>query len=467
MGFLVIIAGLLGGMVGLFFIVNNPFIGLFLFTVMLYVKPGIFGAIFATLHITRLVGALTFVIFLFKSRKSGGIKFFNAVQSKWLIVFGFVMCCSMTTSIWRGNTLGFLTGFLKVFIAYFLVVNLTSTLKRYRALVWAMVLSMVFIGGASIKDYYGGGAAADGGRMFGAFRGALFGDPNDLAMAFIMLVPFLYYDLFLGKGFLRKGMVVGIMGLFFGGIVLTQSRGGLIGMVVMLLFLWLRSKIKLRLAIIGLIVLAIGWQIAPQSYKDRMMSIQTAAETDNAAINRLDAWEAGWNMMTHRAVGVGVGNFGEGFFRYKPDDAIEAPGARQAAHNMFVQIGGETGFPGLIIFLFMLGVTFKALNRVKKNILKEGRGAKGEGREIVLLADATYVSLVGYCASGFFLSQGYNFILYYLIAFSVVLERLSSGYFDKIKAREKELNEKDRDKKEQRKWKSKAASAGLVKEDRG
>ena len=43
--------------------------------------------------------------------------------------------------------------------------------------------------------------------------------------------------------------------------------------------------------------------------------------------------------------------------------------------------------------------------------------------EIRILADATYLSLFGYCAAGMFLSQANNFILYYLIAFSVVLEK--------------------------------------------
>ncbi|HSA30851.1 MAG TPA: O-antigen ligase family protein [Candidatus Omnitrophota bacterium] len=418
-----LIAGLLGVIV-LTAIIQKPFFGLYLFTVMLYIKPAIFGAIFASMRVTLLVGALTFFALFFHSRKNGGLRFFDDVQSKWLVAFGVVMCLSLATSIWKSNTVGFIGNFLKIYIAYFLITNLLDALKRFRAIVWAMVLSMLYIGVTSIKSYYGSGGGD--GRMFGAYSGALFGDPNDMALGFTMLIPFLYFDLFRGRGILRKIIQLGIMGVFFWSIVLTQSRGGTIGLMVMFFVLWLKNKRKVLVAVLGILILSAGWQIAPQSYRDRILSIQTAADDDNAAISRMDAWKAGVNMMKSRVFGVGGGNFGEGFVLYRPSDAVDVQGVRRASHNMFIQVGGETGLPGLIIFLFMLGETFKGLNRTKRGMTEDGGWKIERNKEIVLLADATFVSLVGYCASGFFLSQGYNFVLYYLVAFSVVLEHISN-----------------------------------------
>ena len=138
--------------------------------------------------------------------------------------------------------------------------------------------------------------------------------------------------------------------------------------------LWLKNKRKVLVTVVGIVVLSGIWQVAPQSYRDRILSIQTAADDDNAAISRMDAWKAGQNMMTHRLFGVGGGNFGEGFVLYRPLDAVDAPGTRRAAHNMFIQVGGETGFPGLLIFLLMIGETFKGLNRVKRKMREDGGG---------------------------------------------------------------------------------------------
>ena len=406
----------------------NPFIGLYVFTAFLYVRPGMFSTFLAMTRPNLLLGVLTFLmVFIHKGRK-GGIIFFKAVPSKWFLVLGMVMCLSMATSIWRGNTYAFLVHFFKIYVAYFLIINLVSSLNHYRAIVWSMVMSMVYIGFMSIREYYLSGAALEGGRMFGAYQGALFNDPNDLALGFTILIPFLFFDLFRGKGLWRKMIQIGIIALFLWAIVLTQSRGGLIGLLVMLLMLWFKSKYKVRLAVIGLIILAIGWQMAPQSYRERMMTIQEAGEEDAAVISRMDAWQAGFNMMKDRVFGVGMGNFGEGFVHYRPEGAVDPGGTRRAAHNMFIEIGGETGFSGLFVFVMMIASAFRVLIRIKKrpsSTVPIPPSRLGEMKEIGLLADATFVSLVGYCASGMFLSQAYNFVLYYLIAFAVVLENFT------------------------------------------
>ena len=150
-----------------------------------------------------------------------------------------------------------------------------------------MVASMAYIGLVSIRAHYSLGESLSGERMFGAYSGALFSHPNDMAMGFIMLLPFLYYDLFRGSLILRKAVLLVLIGIFLWGAVLTQSRGGFIGLTVMLFVLWLRSKRKVLLAVLGIIILISGWQVAPQSFKDRMMTIQTAGNDDAAATSRL------------------------------------------------------------------------------------------------------------------------------------------------------------------------------------
>ena len=87
-----------------FLIAFKPLIGLYLFTALLYFKPEIFGSIFSFLHVTRMIGFLTLIAFIFQADKKGGIKYFNDAQSRWLVVLGIVMCLSMSTSIWRSNT---------------------------------------------------------------------------------------------------------------------------------------------------------------------------------------------------------------------------------------------------------------------------------------------------------------------------------------------------------------------------
>lgn len=109
-----------------------------------------------------------------------------------------------------------------------------------------------------------------------------------------------------------------------------------------------------------------------------------------------------------------MGNFGEGFVRYRPEGAVDPAGKRRVAHNVFIQIGGETGVLGLAVFTSLIVLTFKGLSKIS-----------AKSKEIFSFAQATWISLMGFIICAFFLSQAFNWILYYLIAFSVVLMELS------------------------------------------
>ncbi|MBF0522909.1 MAG: O-antigen ligase family protein [Candidatus Omnitrophica bacterium] len=418
MDLLILFFMLLIGLVIIFLIIRNPFIGLYVFTVLLYLRPGIFHPALSSVHLTRLIALVTFILLFFHQEIKEKIVLFEHHLSKLLLFFFGMMCLSVTTSIWISNAVEVVGDFLKVILAYFLIINLATTVRKCRILVWAMILSMVFIVVMSLKDY-------DGGRLFGSFRGALFGDPNDLSLGLIMLIPFLFYGIFVKKGFVRKIVHIAVMGLFLGAFVLTKSRGGLFGIAGMFFAFWLISKQKIVTALAVAIVILVGWNMAPQDYKDRMMSIQAASVDDAAAISRLDAWKAGLNMMKDRVFGVGVGNFGEAFVIYRPEGAIDVPGMRRASHNMFVQVGGEMGIPGLIVFLILIFSTFKTFNKVSK-AAQEMKDTNPAVREIELFAKANIVGLCGYCASGIFLSQAYNWVLYYLVAFAVLLDQFLS-----------------------------------------
>jgi len=435
----------------------NPFIGLIGFTVSLYLKFAAYNPLLYYFHITRLLGIIILIVILVKGRNRK-IHFFDSRQSKWLLMLFSLMIFTIFTSIWRGNTVDFLGDFLKIVIAYFLVVNIVDSPQRLRLIIWTMVLSMLYCVLVSIKAYYASGAIYEGGRMFGGFSGALFGDPNDMAMGMIILIPFLYFDLFGKKGFVLKISEILIIAVFLWGIVLTQSRGGFLGFGVMLACLWLKSKRKVLIFLLGIFVCIGLWQASPQAFKDRMMTIETAKEQDGSAIIRLNAWQAGLNMMTHHLFGVGAGNFREGFVRYRPLCLIDFPWKRRVAHNMFVEVGGEMGFPGLIIFLTLIFSSLKAFYGIKKKIIGNTSLLSDQAHEIIVFSDAGFISLVSYCSAGMFLSQNYNFILYYLIAFSVVLERLATGYFEKLREAETSAPQK----KKEKEWKSKAVSGQLA-----
>jgi O-antigen ligase len=121
---------------------------------------------------------------------------------------------------------------------------------------------------------------------------------------------------------------------------------------------------------------------------------------------------------------VGIGNFGEAFPLYRLNNSLDPPGMRRAAHNMFIQIAGETGPIGLLILLLLIVVTLKSLKITSMNT----RQSKNVTQEIELYSKATSTALIGFLVCGFFLSQAYSWFFYYLVGLSVVLSDLKKKY---------------------------------------
>jgi len=443
----------------------TPFLGFCWFTVMTYLMPHIFSMFLFKIHVTRLLGIVTIGSILLRKDLLREARLFSSRQTRYLMAFYGVMWASLLTSIWKSASVAAAMDFIKILMAFFMVLALVNSVKRLRITIRFMIFSAIFFAVTSIQAYYQSGG---GGRMYTPFYGTAFTDPNDLAMCFVFMLPFLFMGLFRKANFFLKTFNLAVIALFLWGIVLTQSRGGLLGLCAMFFVLFLRSKKKVLLSVLIIMALIGGWRLAPQEYRDRMLSIKTASQEDEAATSRLDAWKASVQMMTHRPFGVGAGNFGEGFVLYRPGGSTLHSGMRLVAHNMFLHIGGETGAPGMLLFLLFIGSGFSALTRVRKRMISV---QTPEGHEISLLSDALYISLFGFCAAGMFLSQAYNFALYYLIAFSVVLERIAGEQELQVKTQGRKDIKTQKSLKagtgrESRRWKSRAVSGNLEKENR-
>lgn len=402
-------------------IFKSPFFGLGLFTAFLYLRPGDFIPASAALHITRIIAVLTLLALLYKRglEKKGSI-FINSPQIYLLNALTIIMLFSATTSIWKGNSLNQFISFLKIYTSFILIINLVKSEKRLMNIIWIMILSGLTIGIIAIVNYLTG-VNLVASRVKG-FTGGMFQNPNDLALCFVMLIPYAYFLFLKDRKFLAKATGGLSFIIFLLGAIFTKSRGGAIGLfgVIILLFLKSRSKIK---AIVGVaLFIFLFFSFAPAEYIERIKNIPTANKEDENTISRLDAWKAGIAMMKNRPLGVGLGNFGEGFVKYRPPDAIDFPGTRRAAHNVFIQVGAEIGFIGLLVFILLILSAMKSLSRSKRILIKlKDRDAN----YMAYLADATLVSFMGFLICAFFLSQAFNWFLYYFIAFSVVLDEFA------------------------------------------
>jgi O-antigen ligase len=128
--------------------------------------------------------------------------------------------------------------------------------------------------------------------------------------------------------------------------------------------------------------------------------------TDESALGRLYAWQAGFNMAVARPLtGVGFNNFVSEFLSFAP---IQIPRGF-TAHSIWFLVLGETGFPGLLVFIALILRCFSACRRNLQALASAQAPPVLQSTARALLA-----GLAGFCVSGSFLSHAYTWPLYVL-----------------------------------------------------
>ena len=136
---------------------------------------------------------------------------------------------------------------------------------------------------------------------------------------------------------------------------------------------------------------------------------------------RMSVWKRGIGyMLDHPITGLGAGAFpaAEGTISPRAERQAYGMGLKwSAAHNSFLQIGAEMGFPGLAVFLALLIAGLAAARQAVRLGLSIG------DKRAAAMGDALAASIVGFMVSGFFLSEAYHAYIYLVIGMAAGLQR--------------------------------------------
>jgi probable O-glycosylation ligase (exosortase A-associated) len=292
--------------------------------------------------------------------------------------------------------------FWKIILVALITPCLVYNAKRLRIMFWVIALSIGFYG---VKTALHGVTVNRG-------PGGMLQDNNDFSCAMVMALPFLYY---LGKTERRKIHRVGFLiavPLTMVSVALTDSRGGFLALTASIGVLVMQSKQKaLALAMTPLIIVTF-FLVVPDRYIERIKTIREP--TDASAQGRLKAWKTGFNMvLANPLTGVGYRNFQLAYRKYNEDPSETV----RVAHNSYVQLMAESGFPALFLFLGMIGVTLYKGRRLQKRLRKVP-----QLRWIVLYSMAVEASLVGYVVAATFLNRAHFDLLYHIVGLTIALD---------------------------------------------
>ena len=364
-----------------------------LYVVLTIIRPQDYLPGLENVPVLPVVLLLAFASWLFSNTKT-----FAAPQFLILPAFLLILMISEVTNGWTGGAIDELARFGPVVIAFFVFGAACNTQKRVRVamgvfVACAAVLALHGVEQSQLGTGWTGIPLSEGGRI--QYVG-IFNDPNDLGLLFAACLPM---AVFLGRrgGGMMRPVWLGSVLLLLYGIVLTNSRGALLAVLIIGgCYVWYRRGI-VTAGILGVIGLT-----AMKLVSSRMDELDAGEES---AAGRVDAWYAGLEMFRDNpAFGVGAGNFTE----YN----------ELTAHNSFVLVLAETGFVGFVTWLAFVGYGFWMMLTIIRHVRVPGNDPKVEAEWAMekQMALTLLLSLCGLFAAAFFLSRSYMVVLYLIAA---------------------------------------------------
>lgn len=382
-----------------------------LFFVLEYVRPGNYVPALNALHLNSIVPLGAFAGTVLTRGQTVGRAVIGTINTR--IVAGLLLLVALSlviADVKQYVTTAFMT-LLGYAFAYWMLVSELDSVKRIKGVMVVLLLVHLVIAALNPVLFL------DPEARHYIMSGSFLGDGNDFALSINIVAPFCLLLLLDSKRVIGKVVWAGALLALAALVIMTKSRGGSIGLILMALCYWWTSDKKVQTAVTVVACLAVLLPFAPQSYFERMNMINTE---ESSAAARITAWGAAVRMAADNPLfGVGAGHFPVKYgLEYHPADAI--PG-EMTAHSLYFLALGELGVPGATLVLSFIWLNIRD-NRRLANTLRQQPGREGDQR---LLFSMT-ASLVGFATSAAFLSCLYYPHIYILAGLMTATRRVLS-----------------------------------------
>ncbi|WP_445766389.1 putative O-glycosylation ligase, exosortase A system-associated [Rheinheimera sp.] len=406
----------------IYFTFKRPFIGVCSWVWIAMMAPTSWAFGFSTqLRLNLTIVIITFLAFVFaeknKQFRIGTLGRLILLFCIWTLISSIAHITFNSDDVWRR-----FSDFLKVVALFYFATLLLKRKVHLDTFIWSLVLSVSAYAAMEAFKFIlsGGGHEVTG-------RAGVIADRNDFAVALNMCIPLMVYLISVTKHkYLRYGLIVLIL-LNVVSIIGTYSRGGFIGLSILAIAFWWRSRYKLPLALLFMLLIPIGYSLAPAEWKERQSTVATAATEDASFIGRLWAWKISTlialdNPMTGGGFRAVIDQLVWNQYAGQTPDfgpiatpPIPITEPAKAAHNIYFQVLGDHGFVGLFIFLAILLYAYRQNNVMTKRMRKAEVGWAST------LCSSLNLSIIAYCITGANVSLAYFDLSFAIFAIVNVL----------------------------------------------
>ena len=353
---------------------------------------GAFASGPAGISVTKLAGGLCIAAFLFALVKDRRPIVFERGQA---LVLGLLGIALLSTA-WAEQSSAAITTttrYASFAAIYVIITQFGADRVLQRRIAWTLTITCSIAAALGLNEYLNGSAQ---------LATLKYAQQNDFAFILATSLPFMFF--LLGRRRLLRPVLLGAIGLVSAAILLSLSRGALVGLAAGFVLFVLTDRRRLQVTLTAGAVAAVGTLFVihsnPQRFHESLVLKQQIAQQNVST--RFGAWSAAARLATdHPLLGVGPGNFQ---FHY---NALTGQPlgtfTLTVAHNALLDVGAELGLVAMCLLGLYLLLAFFRLTAA----IQRGYGDEGFVRTL-------RISLTIAIVSAMFLSEQY-FLPFWLI----------------------------------------------------
>lgn len=357
------------------------------------------------LHLAKIVGGfalLAFVMSLSKIKK--GLPKITTLLVLLTVQMGLA---SLFSPVWKGGAFQTTLGFAKVVLIILVMAVAVTSLPRLRRLIFVQSACVVVVAVISIRE-----SRIVAGRLQGILNG-IYQNPNDLALAIVLTLPFCLVFLLNERSMLRKaGWCVASLLMIYA-LLRTGSRAGLLALIVAAgLCVWefgirgRRPPLLLLTVVACGFIFAVAGQRVIQRFSNTTQDEGNGAAYESAQLRKEMLLKSLKVTIEHPLFGIGPGDF------------PVISGAWLDTHNVYTEFSAGSGIPALLLFLMIYRYALSQLHEVKKR--------NSDRSEVAMLAGASRADLIAFAIAGFFYPDAYQFFMYFVLSYATALHEITT-----------------------------------------
>ena len=390
---------------------------LFIFSIVLFFRPyELIPALSSFKSMAFYVGITTLVVYFLTQIVSEGNLTVRPREVNMVLLVGLGAVLSIPFAIDSGEAWEeFYNLAIKTILIFIVFVNVVRTENRLRLLWFLVLVVSIYLSVNLIRDYQAGvfkiGAAETNTQRVAGAIGNLFDNSNDLALHLVTMIPIAFALGMEKKGMLRKVFYFPITLLMIAAVIITFSRGGFLGLIVMALVLVRKLGRRNRTTAAASLVFGVIFflAVAPASYSGRLSTIfDSASDITGSSSQRTQVLKRSILVaLRYPLFGVGLGNFHHKSFQ------------ELGTHNAYTQVAAETGIAAMVCYIIFLVHPLRKLRLMEREMYE-----RNETSRFYYLSIGLQASLIGYMVASFFAAVAYQWYIYYLVGYAIALRRI-------------------------------------------